>query len=119
MVAIKEQEIAENDMVRIEMEFTASELRQLISQLPTKHPLLARLRRQLEASAAKEEGMSPLRRTLTYLSEKLNVSSVEHLFSKTLSFIHWGVELEDKGFEIMAVKRGFFSKEVIHFKIRG
>ena len=120
MVAIEKNVVTDSsEIVRVELEFSANELRQLISQLPTKHPLITRLKRQLADSVEKQEGENPLSRTLSYLSEKLNVTSIEQLFSKALSFAHWGVELEEKGFEILAVKRGFFSREVIHFKIKG
>jgi hypothetical protein len=119
MVAIEIKETDVNDVVRVELEYSATELRQLISQLPTRHPLVARLKGQLADCVDRHEEITPLRRTLTYLSEKLSVTTMEQLFSKVLSFAHWGIELEEKGFEIMAVKRSFFAKEVIRFKIRG
>ena len=56
---------------------------------------------------------------LTYLAEKLKASGVEQLLSKALSLVNWGIELEERGYRVQAVKRNLFSKEVITFRIGG
>jgi hypothetical protein len=122
MVAIEENESLERvGVVRVELEYSIHELKQLISQLPGRHPLVTELKRQLkECVDSRERGfISTGINTLTYLANKLRVSSMEQLFSKSLSFVQWGVELEERGFEVQAVKRGFFSREVIKLKIGG
>lgn len=111
------------DIVLIELEFTTDELYQLFNQLPNHHPLVAKLKRQLnsvyENHTEGKTHISSMSHSLMYLAEKLKVSSMEQLFSKALTFINWGMELEEKGYKVQAVKSSFFTKEVIKFRIGG
>jgi hypothetical protein len=121
MVAIETKGTTENDgVVRVELEYSVSELRQLIRQLPSRHPLVSQLKRQLKECADKQVGDNfSTGETLTYLAERLNVGSAEGLLSKALSFVNMGLQLEDRGYEILAVKKSLFSKEVIKFNLQG
>jgi hypothetical protein len=121
MGAIEEKRtVDDGGIVHVALDYSVSELRQLISQLPNRHPLLLQLKSHLNECVNKHEGdLFSSNSTLTYLSEKLKVSSIEQLFSKALSFISWGIELEERGYEVLAVKRNFLKKEVLKFKIRG
>jgi hypothetical protein len=121
MEAIEEKGTMDSEgVVRVELEYSVSELRQLISHLPSRHPLVSKLKRQLNECVNKHEGeLFSTESRFTYLTEKLKVSSMEQLLSKALSFINWGIELEERGYEVQAVKRNFFTKEVLKFKIGG
>lgn len=121
MEAIDTKENAVDEgVVRVELVYSPSELHELIAQLPSRHPLVSHLKEQLRESVSKQKGeLSSRRSSLTYLSKKLHASSMEQLLSKALSFVNWGIELEERGFTVQAVKQNIFTKEVITFRIGG
>lgn len=111
------------DVVHVELNFQRDDLKQLIRVLGNKHPLVAELKRQLNLYVSEQsQGVSKFNSKeskLTYLANKLCGGSMESLFSKAVSLVNMGMQLEERGYEIMAVKRNFFKKEVIKFRIQG
>lgn len=55
---------------------------------------------ELNTSSKNEE----LDEQITWMKGKLNLDSNEKLFSKALTFLHWGIELEDTGYELKAIR---------------
>lgn len=114
-----------SDIVDIQFSYTIEELRQIVDAIPNRHPLLTDLKRKLAGAcdeAQEEVGVngqqSGIFVMLKYLSQKLGVHTTEHLFSKALSLVKMGVELEERGYEICAVRRsGLFGKEVVRLQI--
>jgi len=116
---------ADSDVVDIQLTYTKEQLRQLIDALPNRHPLMADLKNKLASAydeGWEEEGVYAPRSgifvMLKNLSQKLGVRTTEQLFSKALSLVNMGVELEERGYEICAVRRsGLFGKEVVRLQI--
>lgn len=106
----------DSDVIEVELTYSKEQLSKLIEVLPGNHPLVIDLRRQLEraydsVNNVREKRISSAAK-LTYLAEKLKVSSVEQLLSKALSLLNMGLQLEERGYEVVAVKHNFFSKEL-------
>ncbi|MFD2614644.1 hypothetical protein [Paenibacillus gansuensis] len=123
MGALGKRAIGEAErMVRVEMELSSSNIRKLIAQLHGKDPLVSELKNHLMKSVELDssgEQQSTAVGKLTYLTERLNVTSTEGLLSKALSFVNMGLQLEDRGYEILAVRKSLLSKEVIKFNLQG
>jgi hypothetical protein len=58
---------------------------------------------------------------LAWMKEQLGIDgtySTEILFSKALSFVHWAIELEQRGYKIEAVKKLGFFEGIEHLVFR-
>lgn len=76
---------------------------------------------QDDLSESREDSMdsqSSVKERLTYLANKTNAADFEALISIALTLLNTGIELEEEGYEIQAVKNSFFAKEVIKIKIQ-
>lgn len=89
----------------------------VLGSLPENNPLPAESVEMLGIMPETAAPSSVITEKLTYLAKKMNAEDFEALISHALTLLNTGLSLEEKGYELHAVKKGIFAKEVIKIKI--